>query len=132
MTELNPRFLEVEEVVELNRIQTTAFGGLHQVRDPKGLESAVMMPRQSFGGSYLHPTIEAMTAAYVFHIAMNHPFMDGNKRTALYAADNFLSLNGYDLLSSPEHYEMVMKVVTQGMSKEEIAEYVRKHIVRIE
>jgi death-on-curing protein len=62
------------------------------------IEAAVAMPRQSFGGEYLHRDIFEMAAAYGFHLAESQAFVDGNKRTGLAAAYAFLALNGYRLL----------------------------------
>ena len=57
------------------------------------------MPRQAFGGEYAHAYPFEMAAAYAFHIAKNHPFVDGNKRAALLCCGSFLRMNGWDLMS---------------------------------
>jgi prophage maintenance system killer protein len=57
------------------------------------LDSAVAMPKAGFGGEYLHADVFEMAAAHVFHIAKNHPFVDGNKRTSAVAACMFLEMN---------------------------------------
>ncbi len=77
---LPPRFLSVDDVVTLHQIAIENQGGDSSIRDRSLLESAIAMPTQQFGGKYLHADIPAMAAAYAFHICMNHPFIDGNKR----------------------------------------------------
>lgn len=69
-------------------------GGTPGVRDAGLLAAAVDMPQAGFDGQMLHEDIAAMAAAYLYHLCQNHPFVDGNKRTAAFAAVLFLSLNG--------------------------------------
>ncbi len=90
-----PRFLGIDEVLELHGQLVQRFGGSPGLRDLGMLESAVAMPQAGFGDSYLHDDIFEMAAAYLFHIVMNHPFIDGNKRTGTHAALVFLADNGY-------------------------------------
>ena len=75
-----PRFLSVDDVLILHAIAIEDQGGEPSIRDRAMLESAVATPEQQFAGRYLHEDIPAMAAAYAFHICMNHPFVDGNKR----------------------------------------------------
>ena len=91
---MTPVFLALGEVVELHRRMVEEFGGSAEVRDMGLLQSALAMPMAQFGGEYLHPDLAAMGAAYLFHIACNHPFVDGNKRIAATAARVFLKMNG--------------------------------------
>lgn len=78
-------------------------------------------PRATFGGKYLHGTVVEQAAAYLFHLAQNHPFIDGNKRVAFAAADTFLRLNGYRLkLSDRAAYRLVMSVASSEMNKDEL------------
>src|SRR5436305_14520652 len=88
------RFLSVEDVLQIQDDTIGIEGGLRGVRDMGLLESAVLMPQQQFGGVYLHEGLGAMAAAYLFHIASNHPFLDGNKRAAAMSALIFLDVNG--------------------------------------
>lgn len=95
MTEQEPLFLTVEEVLELHADQLQFFGGSDGVRDLASLESAVAVPSATFDGAFLHDGLFEMASAYAFHIAENQPFIDGNKRTGLNAALVFLQLNGW-------------------------------------
>lgn len=94
MSEADPIFLDVEDVLELHASQRTQFGGADGLRDRGLLESAVAQPQITFDGAFAHDGLFAMAASYLFHIVNNHPFVDGNKRTGLLAALVFLDLNG--------------------------------------
>lgn len=117
-----PRYISIDEVLELHEDQISSFGGTSGVRDEGLLESALAQPQSTFGGQLLHPTISAQAAAYLYHLAMNHPFIDGNKRTAFAVADTFLRLNGWTLnLTDDRAYDLVMQVARGTMTKEELS-----------
>lgn len=84
------------------------FGGLEGVRDENLLASAVLTPQSRFGGKSPYADIVDVAAAYLFYICGNHPFLDGNKRTAMMAAIVFLRLNGIDTLPDSERWEQLM------------------------
>ncbi len=116
-----PKFISLEEVLEIHDDQISSFGGTPGVRDEGFLESALAQPQATFGGELLHPTIAAQAAAYLYHIAMNHPFIDGNKRSAFAVTDTFLRLNGFSLnLTDDRVYNLVMQVVLGTIAKEEL------------
>ena len=117
-----PKFISLEEVLELHDDQISSFGGTPGVRDEGLLESALAQPEATFGGQFLHPTIAEQAAAYLYHISMNHPFIDGNKRSAFAVTDTFLRLNGFSLnLTDDRVYNLVMQVVLGMMTKEELS-----------
>lgn len=110
------------QVLKIHQRQIERFGGTDGVRDEGLLESALAQPQTTFGGELLHPTIAEQAAAYLFHLSMNHPFIDGNKRTAFAAMLTFLRLNNYSLnISQDEAYNLVIRVVERHISKEELA-----------
>jgi len=82
----DPDFLTVDDVLDLHRDQIERYGGDLVIRDRGLIEAAVAMPRQSFGGQFLHADLFEMAAAYAFHLAESQAFLDGNKRTGLAAA----------------------------------------------
>jgi death on curing protein len=90
---MSPEFLEAEDVVEIHHQQIELFGGLDGIRDLALLDSALAQPMAAFGGQFLHEDLFAMATAYLFHIVSHHPFIDGNKRTALIAGLTFLGIN---------------------------------------
>ena len=88
-----PAFLNLADVLRIHADQIQRYGGRNGVRDFGLLESALAMPRASFGGEWLHRDTYEMAAAYGFHLCRNHPFIEGNKRTGLASALVFLELN---------------------------------------
>src|ERR1700710_167255 len=113
-----PDFLDVDEVLELHRLSLEAYGGLDGVRDAGLLASAVGQPQSSFGGAYAHQGIFEMAAAYLFHLARNHPYLAGNKRTALLAALVFLDINGITVERESEAlYELTMGIAEGRIDK---------------
>ena len=116
-----PNFVSKSMVLSIHARQIERFGGTPSVRDEGLLESALAQPQATFGGQFLHPTISEQAAAYLYHIAMNHPFIDGNKRTAFAVTDTFLRLNGCTLnLTDERAYDLVMRVARGTMTKEEL------------
>ena len=121
-----PSFLTLAEIVEIHKNQIELYGGSLGVRDLHLLQSAVAQPEASFAGKWLHSDLLEMAAAYAFHICQNHPFLDGNKRTALAAALVFLELNRISI-SDPKGilYDAVMKMASGRMDKKDFAETLR-------
>jgi len=118
------RFLSVKDVIQIQEDTITHEGGMPGLSDPGLLESAVTMPQQQFGGKYLHPGLIDMAAAYMFHIAMNHPFHDGNKRAAVLSALVFLDINGIQKLPAPKELEMMtMQLAAGDLTKEELTRW---------
>ncbi len=117
-----PKFPLLEDVLKIHDRQVEVFGGSTGVRDMGLLKSALAQPEATFGGELLHPTLPEQAAAYLYHIAKNHPFIDGNKRTAFAVMDMFIRANGFRLRLSPEQtYEMVLQVAQGDLSKEALA-----------
>ncbi len=124
-----PEFLQIAEILEIHQILIDLFGGMPGIRDEGLLESALSQPQATFFGELLHPTIHEQAAAYLYHIAKNHPFLDGNKRTAYGAMETFLRLNGCNInLSNEQAYNMVMQVAQGEMSKEALSNLLEQHI----
>jgi death-on-curing protein len=122
-------FLSVDDVLLLHADTIDVDGGLHGVRDHGLLDAAVAMPRQQFGGNYLHEDLTAMAAAYLFHLAQNHPFVDGNKRAAVMAALTFLHVNGSEQLPPPQVLEITTLQVAAGeLSKDALTQWMRAQI----
>ena len=120
-------FLEIEEVIALHDQQIKLFGGSMGIRDRGLLESAVQMPAQGFGDQFLHEFPFEMAAAYLFHLAKNHAFVDGNKRTAFFCTEVFLGLNGFEISAEESALEdLVLRTATGELSKKEIAELLAK------
>lgn len=113
-----PKFLTEVDVLKVHNRQIERFGGTSGVRDEGLLESALAQPQATFGGEFLHATIYEQAAAYLYHLAMNHPFVDGNKRTAFAVMDTFLRVNGYTLiLTNVDAYDLVLQVANGAIDK---------------
>jgi death-on-curing protein len=124
-----PAFLELDEVLEIHRDQIARYGGSQGVRDMALLQSALAMPQAGSGGQYFHADLFEMAAAYVFHIANNHPFVDGNKRVAAMAAFTFLKLNGLTIKASSQaaFHDMVLAVASGTATKATAIDFFRRH-----
>ncbi len=124
-----PRFLVLCEVKAIHLDQIASFGGTAGIRDEGLLESALAQPQAAFGGQLLHATIAEQAAAYLYHLAMNHPFLDGNKRTAFAVMDTFLRLNGRLLgLSNDQAYDLVLQVVQGPLDKSGLSDYLAQNL----
>jgi len=123
----HPLFLTLAEAIQIHSNQIKLYGGTHGVRDLHLLQSALAQPEASFGGAWLHEDIFEMAAAYAFHICQNHPFLDGNKRTALATALVFLEINGVSLRDPKQKLVGAMLNVSEGcLDKKGLAETLRK------
>ena len=120
--------LTLDEVLALHADLIERYGGRLGIRDIGLLESALAMPAATFAGRFLHG-IHEMAAAYLFHLAANHPFVDGNKRIGLMAMLAFLGLNGLRLRAAPGDLEDLVLGVAEGrISKAEVAVFVQRHV----
>lgn len=123
-----PEFLTLDEVLGMHADQIRVYGGASGLRDLELLRSAISMPETTFDDEYLHPSVFEMAAAYLFHLARNHPFVDGNKRTALMCALVFLGLNGERLQADPGAlYSLVDGVAAGEVDKAEVSVFLRRH-----
>lgn len=122
-----PVFLTLAEVIEVHVDQIRRYGGQAGLRDLGLLQSALAQPQASFAGQWLHNDLYAMAGAYAYHLCQNHPFIDGNKRTALASALVFLELNGISLLDPRGRLKNAMFRIASGkMKKEEFERLLRK------
>lgn len=123
------RYLTLREVVALHRAILEATGGASGVRDLGGLESALAQPRASFGGVDLHISVHATAAALGFSLALNHPFVDGNKRAAHAAMETFLMLNGFEIDAPIDEQERLMLDLAAGrLTRDQLTHWVEKHL----
>jgi len=123
------RYLTLAEVVELHELVLSATGGATGVRDLGGLESALAQPKATFDGRDLHQTLVEKAAALGFSLVQNHPFVDGNKRTAHAAMETLLVLNGSEIAASVDEQERLMTEVAAGrMQREELVGWLRDHV----
>jgi len=127
------RFLDKEIILIFHDDQMKRFGGAKGIRDEQLLESALAQPQASFAGEYVHKDIFHMAAAYGFHLCQNHPFYDGNKRTALTAMYTFLFVNGYKLIADNKSLYAIMIDLANGkITKDELREYLVSMVIKRE
>ena len=125
MTE--PRWLEIDIVLDFHAEQLALFGGPDGIRDRGLLESALGRPINKFG--YGETDLAALAAAYGFGIARNHPFVDGNKRTALASMIVFLNLNTLDLDAPQDAATAIVLAMAAGEVGEKVlARWIAYHI----
>jgi len=127
---VQPLFLSLEEVLEIHRQQIEYYGGASGVRDLSLLESAIAQPQATYSDEFLHTSLPAMAAAYLFHICRNHPFVDGNKRVAANTAITFLLINGWEpTFSEDALVDTVLAVAASSMTKEGLVQFFEAHCV---
>ena len=127
------RYLTLVEVLNLHRQIIEQSGGALGIRDLGALQSALAQPRMTFSGEDLYPTLADKAAALGFSIIMNHPFVDGNKRTGHAAMETFLVLNGLEISASVDEQEQVILALASGNSgRESFVEWLKQHITAIE
>jgi death on curing protein len=131
MTPKKIKFLKVSQVLFIHDQMVKRFGGSFGVRDLGLVESAVARPQAGFGGEYLYKNIFDMAAALLQSLLKNHPFIDGNKRTALTSTGVFLKLNGYRLKNNhKEEVEFAVHVDNQNLTLEQISKWLKEHSKR--
>jgi death on curing protein len=121
------RWVKESSVLAIHDEQIAEHGGLGGVRDLPLLQSALARPQNL--EAYGNPDVADLAAAYAFGIAHNHPFLDGNKRTAWVVAEAFLLKNAYELTASDQDALMTMLAVADSsMPEPEFAAWLRTHI----
>jgi death-on-curing protein len=124
--ESEPTWLDARAILLIHQRQLAEHGGLSGVRDPGMLESALAAPRQLF--SYGSPDLWELGACYGYRLAGNHPFVDGNKRTAWVSSRLFLRLNGLDIAADDgEKIDIMLGVASGGISQSTFAQWLRDH-----
>ena len=124
------KWISEEVIYAIHDEQLTEHGGLRGIRDIKLLQSALARPQNL--SAYESPDIADLAAAYGYGISRNHPFNDGNKRTAFVAVELFLMLNGYELDADDKACILTMLDVASGNIYEEaFAAWIRDHIKKL-
>jgi len=125
---MEPDFLCLEDALEIHHDQIQRYGGSEGIRDLRLLVSALAMSRAGIGNEYFHADLFEQAAAYLFHIVRNHPFVDGNKRTAAMSAFVFLKLNEITLRASNPALERLVVAAAEGKAdKAKITAFLRRH-----
>ena len=126
------RFIPDEVVLTIHRDLLHRYGGEAGLRDLHLLKSALAQPKVTVGGKFAHKTVFDKAAAYGFHVCMNHPFVDGNKRVAFALMDVFLQKNGHEIVADEEDaYSMMMALASGKLSKAKLSTWLKEHSSRI-
>jgi death-on-curing protein len=128
---MDPIFLSEGEIRAIHLDQLERYGGSAGLRDEGLLRSALSQPSASFGGQWLHKDLYEMASAYLFSLAMNHPFIDGNKRVGGMAALAFLEINGIFVDADSDAYaDLVLAVAASKAAREDVVVFLRAHTRR--
>jgi death on curing protein len=123
-------WIATDVALAAHREQLAEHGGGEGIRDERLLDSA--MARAPNLAAYGEPDAAALAATYAFGIARNHPFVDGNKRTAAVVSETFLVLNGYALNASDAELLVAFLALASGdLTEEELADWFRTRLVRL-
>lgn len=124
------KYLTPQQILAIHDRMIKLFGGSNGIRDLGLLESAAARPQASFDGVDMYETIFEKSAELLRSLLKNHPFVDGNKRTAVASTGIFLKLNGYRLLNQHEkELEFALKVENESVSFEDIAAWLKKYSI---
>lgn len=126
------KYLSLAEVLRIHSNMIRHFGGSHGVRDLGLVESALARPRSGFGDFEAYPDVFMKAAVLAHSLLKNHPFIDGNKRTALTSCALFLKRNGYKLtLNRKEGLAFAFDIENNSLDEESIAAWLEKHSQKI-
>jgi death on curing protein len=120
-------WLSLAAILAIHDEQIAEHGGLSGVRDMGLVESALSRPQLK--SQYGETGLPALAAAYAYGLARNHPFLDGNKRTAYVAMETFLALNGSAFLATDQDATITFLRLAAGeVSEEELAAWIGAHL----
>ncbi len=123
------KLLTVEEVLYIHFQVIDRFGGLHGVRDIGGLQSALARPQTTVFGNDAYPTLLLKASSILHSLLLNHPFHDGNKRTAFASVGLFLHFNGISIAAEHKEIEdFVVSVAETHLSVESIGDWLSDHV----
>ena len=125
----NVVWVREDVVLAVHLRQLAEHGGGEGLRDAGLLQSALARPQNLLAYGDPPPDLAGLAATYAYGIARNHPFIDGNKRTALIVARLFLLLNGIELVATQEEkYSTFLALAAGQLSEEDVANWVRAHL----
>lgn len=125
-------YLTLEQIIIIHEDQIVRYGGSSGLRDVSLLESAVFRPQSSFGGDDLYPTIFDKASTLMHSLILNHPFIDGNKRTGITSMLVFLELNEYRLqVTQKALVNIALGVESKKLNTEKLAAWIKKYAKKI-
>ena len=125
-------YLTLEQIIIIHEDQIVRYGGYSGLRDINLLESAVFRSQSSFGGEDLYRTIFDKASALMHSLILNHPFVDGNKRTGTVCMLVFLELNGYRLqVDQKALVNTALSMESKNMNVEKLSAWLKKYAIKI-
>ncbi len=126
------RYLTIDEIFAIHDRAIREYGGSPELLDLGRLEATLAVPRQTMFGEELYPDIFSKAAILFYLLIKNHPFLDGNKRTAFLALMRFLNINGYTLnATNDELYQFTIDVASSVSTKEEVEMWIRDEAAKL-
>jgi len=126
------KYLAAEHIVLIHSMLIDETGGSHGIRDQDAILNLEALPRQKFSGKELYPSIFIKAAIYTRNIIFDHPFIDGNKRTAITAASVFLEDNGYKITAQRGRVEkFTLQVIHKKFDLKEISSWLKNNSKKI-
>ncbi len=123
------KWIDLDTVLEIHCRVIESTGGSNGVRDKNALDSAIYSPLATFDKQELYPDIIEKVAVLLYNIASNHPFIDGNKRTAFVIALTVLATNGYALkFTQAEVVSFMLNVASGGSNYQQITNWFKAHL----
>jgi death on curing protein len=126
-----PIWMEFADAIIVHDLEIAAHGGSTGIRDTGLLESALARPKNIWAYAESPPALPKLAAAYAAGISSNHPFVDGNKRTALVISFAFLDVNGYELTATQEDaYITILGLAAGQIGEDQLAEWFERNTAR--
>lgn len=127
-----PVWISEELVIAVHARQITEHGGSAGIRDKSLLQSALARPQQLYAYGEPSPDIAALAASLAYGIAKNHPFVDGNKRTAAVLCELFIVINGMSLEASDEEMLSVFLALAEGsLNENQLTDWIRPRLIQL-
>lgn len=125
---MDVKFIPLEDVIFIHEAIIDRVGGKAGIRDFTLLHSAIFRPQASFGGKDLYPSIFDKAAALIHSLLLNHPFNDGNKRTALASCERFLNINSIEITASQkDKVQFTLDIESKKLNLQDIAKWLKTH-----
>lgn len=122
------KFISLEDVIFIHEAIISEIGGKSGVRDFTLLHSAIFRPQASFGGKDLYSNIFDKSGSLIHSLLLNHPFSDGNKRTALASCERFLNINGIEIVASQkEKVKFTLDIESKKLNLASISNWLKTH-----
>lgn len=123
-----PIWMDVRDAVIAHDLELAAHGGGGGIRDQGMLESALARPQNRWVYADSPSSLQTLAAAYAFGVSSNHPFVDGNKRTALVVSFAFLDVNGLEVTANQEDAYLTFLALAAGeLSEDELADWFERN-----